>query len=98
MSDDLIFLDIPLLFEVHLEYLCDKILVVYVDEELQLKRLMRRNKIDEEKAKHLIRQQISIENKKMMGDYVIDNRQNFEDLYQNIERVLKVLKDETIYE
>lgn len=97
-QDDLIFLDIPLLFEVHLEYLCDKILVVYVDEELQLKRLMRRNKIDEEKAKHLIRQQISIEDKKMMGDYVIDNRQNFEDLYQNIERVLKVLKDETIYE
>ena len=36
-QDDLIFLDIPLLFEVHLEYLCDKILVVYVDEELQLK-------------------------------------------------------------
>ena len=33
-----------------------------------------------------------------MGDYVIDNRQNFEDLYQNIEGVLKVLKDETIYE
>ena len=59
---------------------------------------MRRNKIDEEKAKHLIRQQISIEDKKMMGDYVIDNRQNFEDLYQNIEGVLKVLKDETIYE
>lgn len=31
-----------------------------------------------------------------MGDYIIDNRYGFEELYQNIERVLKDLKDETV--
>lgn len=96
--DDFIFLDIPLLFEVHLEYLCDKIIVVYIDKNTQLQRLIHRNQISTNEAMHLINQQISIEDKKEMGDYIIDNTQNFEDLYQNIERVLKVLKDETIYE
>ena len=41
-------------------------------------------------------QQISIEKKKEMGDYIIDNRQNFEDLYVQIERVLEVLKNEIV--
>ncbi len=97
-QDKLIFLDVPLLFEAKLEYLCDKIIVVYVDELTQINRLMKRNHIDQEQANHLIKQQISIEDKRKMGDYMIDNRQNFEDLYKDIERVLKEIKDEVIYE
>ncbi|MEG0366786.1 MAG: dephospho-CoA kinase [Coprobacillus sp.] len=92
------FLDIPLLFEVHLESLCDKIVVVYIDETTQVHRLMERNHISYEDAFNLIQQQISIEEKKTMADYVIDNRLSLENLYQDIERVLEVLKDETIYE
>ena len=97
-QEPLIFLDIPLLFEAHLEYLCDKIIVVYVSEKTQCLRLMNRNHIDEASAMHLIHQQMSIEEKKNKGDYVICNEQNFEDLYQDIERVLKVIHDEVIYE
>ena len=62
----------------------------------RMKRLMARNHIDETQAQHLMSQQISIERKKDMGDYIIDNRYGFEELYQNIERVLKDLKDETV--
>lgn len=96
--DDMIFLDIPLLFEAHLEYLCDKIIVVYVDEKIQLKRLMNRNHIFENEALNLMKQQISIEKKKEMGDFVLDNRMSYQELYNEIERVLKVIKDEVIYE
>ena len=35
---DCIFLDIPLLYESHLEYLCDEIIVVYLDEKRQVQR------------------------------------------------------------
>lgn len=97
-QDEIIFLDIPLLYEANLEYLCDKVIVVYVDEHTQMSRLMKRNHIDEKEAKHLMQQQISIEKKKDMGDFIIDNRLNFEDLYRNIERVLKVIQDEIIHE
>lgn len=61
----MIFLDIPLLFEVHLESLCDKIIVVYVDENTQAQRLMKRNHITIEEAHHLMSQQISIEKRKI---------------------------------
>lgn len=95
-KDPLVFLDVPLLYETHMDEMCDAVIVVYVDEQTQLKRLMARNHIDEQEARLLINQQISIEEKKHMGDYIIDNRKNFEDLYQNIERVLKVLNDEIV--
>ncbi|MEG0276665.1 MAG: dephospho-CoA kinase [Coprobacillus sp.] len=97
-QDDLIFLDIPLLFEVHLESLCDKIGVVYVDEKTQEQRLMKRNNISSIEARHLMSQQISIEDKKDKGDFMIDNRLMLEDLYIEIERILKELKDEIISE
>ncbi|MCD7950493.1 MAG: dephospho-CoA kinase [Erysipelotrichaceae bacterium] len=86
--EDVIFLDIPLLYEAHFEYLCDKIIVVYVDEKTQCERLMKRNHIDKDEALHLMQQQISIEEKKKKADYVLDNTLGFEDLYQNIERIL----------
>lgn len=97
-QDDIIFLDIPLLFESHLEYLCDKIIVVYVDEHTQMQRLMNRNHISSNEALHLMKQQISIEEKKTMGDFIIDNRLYYQDLYIEIERVLKVIKNEVIHE
>lgn len=97
-QDSLIFLDIPLLYEIHLEYLCDKIIVVYVDETTQMKRLMKRNGILEDEALLLMRQQISIEDKKLRADYVIDNRLNFEVLYGEIEKILKEIKDEVVFE
>jgi len=97
-QDDVIFLDIPLLFEAHLEYLCDRIIVVYVDEHTQMKRLMKRNHITDSDARHLMQQQISIEKKKDMGDFILDNRLNYQELYKEIERVLKVIQDEVIHE
>ncbi len=87
-KENIIFLDIPLLYEAHFEYLCDKIIVVYVDEQTQCKRLMERNHIDKQEALHLMQQQMSIEEKKDKADYIIDNTLGFENLYQNIERIL----------
>ena len=95
-QEPLVFLDVPLLYETHMDTMCDDVMVVYVDEKTQLKRLMKRNQIDEKQARLLMSQQISIEKKKEMGDYIIDNRQNFEDLYVQIERVLEVLKNEIV--
>lgn len=93
-QDKLIFLDVPLLYEVHLEKLCDKVIVVYVDEMTQKERLMKRNSISGERAEMLMKQQISIEEKRKIADYVIDNRNTLKELYINIERVLEVIKCE----
>lgn len=93
---DFIFLDIPLLFESHLEYLCDKIIVVYLNEHTQLKRLIKRDHIDEDYAKVIMANQISSEIKKEKADIVLDNNQDLDDLYIQIENMMKGIKDGSI--
>lgn len=95
---ELIFLDIPLLYEIQLDYLCDKVIVVYVNEQLQKERLMNRNHIDEKQAELLMSHQISIEIKKEKADYIIDNQGDLDHLYHEIDRVLKEVGHENIYE
>ena len=45
-----VFMDIPLLFESKLTFMVEKTLLVYVDEEIQLARLMNRNNLSEKDA------------------------------------------------
>lgn len=85
----LIFLDIPLLFESNLEFLCDKIIVVYLNQNEEIKRLMKRDNIDEKYAKIIIENQMSIEEKKQRADIVLDNNRDLDGLYHQIEEMLK---------
>ncbi|MEB3100508.1 dephospho-CoA kinase [Ferviditalea candida] len=71
--ESLVVADIPLLFESGLQHLYDEVLLVYVPEEIQIRRLMARDGIDEEQATLRIRAQMPIEDKKKMADIVIDN-------------------------
>ena len=91
-----LFLDIPLLYESHLEYLCDSIIVVYLDEKQQVKRLMERDHIDEEYALTIMKNQISSDKKKEMADIVLDNTKDPAFLYQQIEQLMKGIENERI--
>ena len=93
---DCIFLDIPLLYESHLEYLCDEIIVVYLDEQRQVQRLMARDHIDEEYALTIMKNQISSDKKKEMADIVLDNTKDPAFLYQQIEQLMKGIENERI--
>lgn len=84
-----IFLDIPLLYENNLEYLCDEVIVVYLNQEAEIKRLMMRDNIDEQYAKVIIANQMSIEEKKERADIVLDNNGDQEHLYKQILDILK---------
>lgn len=93
---DFIFLDIPLLYESHLEYLCDKIIVVYLEEKTQIFRLMKRDGIDEKYARKIISNQISGEIKKQQADIVLDNNGDITKLYEQIKEMLKGIQNESI--
>ena len=69
----LVIVDIPLLYEAGYESLMTEVMVVYVSEETQLKRLMERNSLTQEEAKQRMNSQLSIQIKKMRADFVIDN-------------------------
>lgn len=91
---NLIFVDIPLLYEEKLEYLVDKVIVVYVPKEVQLERLIERDNIDVMYAKKKINASMDIELKKEKADYLIDNSKDLAYLYNQIEEVLRRIENE----
>ena len=68
-----LFLDIPLLFEAKLEFLCDQIWLVYVDEATQLKRLLARDSLTQEQAMKRIQAQMPLSQKRLHSNHIIDN-------------------------
>ncbi|PPA71610.1 dephospho-CoA kinase [Jeotgalibacillus proteolyticus] len=77
-------LDIPLLFESKLQWMVDKIIVVYVDYETQLQRLMNRNQYSKEEALMRISSQLSLEEKRKQADAVIDNSGSIEEAFEQL--------------
>ena len=80
----LIVLDIPLLYEGGYEDSCDAVMVVYVPEELQVQRLMSRNHLDADEATWRMQSQLSIEKKKELADFVIDNSGTIEETKKQV--------------
>ncbi|WP_099158734.1 dephospho-CoA kinase [Virgibacillus ndiopensis] len=82
-------LDIPLLFESKLTHFVDKTLVVYVDESVQLNRLMERDKYTENEALQRINAQIPIREKAKLADAIIDNNGTKYQSYEQLEKLLQ---------
>ena len=72
-GERLIFVDIPLYYEVNINILMDDVWLVYTTPTIQLERLMKRNQINEQEAQQLINNQISIEDKAKWAEKIIDN-------------------------
>ncbi|HHW99723.1 MAG TPA: dephospho-CoA kinase [Acholeplasmataceae bacterium] len=94
VKDNLIFVDIPLLYEEKLEYLVDKIIVVYVPKNIQLERLMARDGIDLDYANKKINASMDIELKKEKADYIIDNSKDVDSTYKQVDEVLRRILNE----
>lgn len=82
-------LDIPLLFESELTHLVDKIIVVYVDDDVQLERLMKRNGFSKEEELARIRAQMPLREKVKKADAVIDNNGTIEETKQQLLQIFK---------
>ncbi|WP_312471109.1 dephospho-CoA kinase [Neobacillus sp.] len=72
-KEKVIVLDIPLLFESKLTNMVDKTILVYVDNETQLQRLIERNNLTTVDAEARIRSQMPLSEKVKLADEVIDN-------------------------
>ncbi len=82
------FIDIPLFFE-KMHYPISKSLVIYTPKDIQVQRLMSRDKIDEAEALLKISNQMDIEEKKSLATLVIDNSKNLKNLQREVERILE---------
>ena len=90
--EKLCILDAPLLIEKNLHKEMDYVVLIWVSAEEQLKRLIDRDKIDEENAIKRINSQIDIDFKKQFADFIVDNSKGKEYLRQQIHRLCVILK------
>lgn len=81
-------MDIPLLFESKLQHMVDKILVVSVSEQEQLRRLIERNHFTEQEARARIASQLPMSVKEAGADEVLDNNGTIEDTKRQLMRIL----------
>lgn len=88
-GESCVVMDIPLLFESKLTHMVDKILVVYVDEHVQLERLMERDNSTKEEALERIQSQIPVKEKVKQADAIIDNNGSKEESYKQLRDILE---------
>jgi dephospho-CoA kinase len=87
-GEKVIILDIPLFFESKQQYKVDQSVLVYVDEETQLERLMKRNHYSEEEARARINSQMPLQEKVKLADKVIDNNGTIEDTERQLKEIV----------
>lgn len=87
-KEEVIVLDIPLLFESKLTFMADKTLLVYVDAETQLTRLMERNSLTKEDAEARIHSQMPLSEKVKLAHAVIDNNGTIEESRKQLIEIL----------
>lgn len=90
-TEEVFFMDIPLLIELDYMDWFDEVWLVYVDEKTQLDRLVMRNHYTRSEAQKRIASQMSTEAKEAYADKILDNRGNLQELKEQIGRLLKVL-------
>lgn len=70
----------------------DKLIVVWCEPELQLRRLMKRNALSREEAEKRIASQMSQEEKKKYADFLVDTSGEFEQTREQVLAILEILR------
>ena len=90
-KDKNIFVEIPLYFQMKEKFPCDYVWLVCANREVQIKRLMERDKIDRDFAIKKIESQ-DYESLKEKSDFIFDNSRSLEELEKKVEIALKNLE------
>ena len=85
------FVDLPLYFEKQNYPEFSRVLVVYAPKDIQIKRVMNRDKANEDEVKAILKNQINIEEKKKKADFLIDNSKDLKHLQKEIENFLNMI-------
>ena len=88
-TDEVFFMDIPLLFEQDYASWFDETWLVYVRRDTQLDRLMNRDQLSQESAKTRLASQWPLEEKKKFATYILDNNGSREQLLSQVVTLLE---------
>jgi dephospho-CoA kinase len=83
---------VPLMIELNLQWRYSKLLLVYIPQEKQIERLAKRDGISQEEAAHILKSQLSIDEKLGYADYVIHNDGSLEETRKQVEELWQTLR------
>lgn len=92
-TEEILFLDIPLLFEKNMQEGLDEVILVYCEDDIRFKRASLRDSKTLEEIKKIDAFQMSQEEKRKYSNYILDNSKDREYLYAQIEMTLKKISD-----
>ena len=84
--------EVPLLFEGNLQEWLRPVILVACDVATQRQRLQQRDRLGTAEAQKHIDAQMSLEEKRRLADYVIENNGNWEDLKRQVQALLEKIK------
>ena len=84
--------EVPLLFEGNLHEWLRPVILVACDVDTQRQRLQQRDQLGAAEAQKHIDAQMSLEEKRRLADYVIENNGSLEDLEREVQAVLEKIK------
>ena len=92
LTEALFFMDIPLLFEQNYASWFDETWLVYVNRDVQLERLMKRDQISKEAAESRLNSQWPLERKISLASHSLDNNGNHEQLIAQVVQLLEEMR------
>ena len=88
-TEEIFFMDIPLLFEQDYSSWFDQTWLVYVEPDVQMERLMKRDQLSKDLAISRLSAQWSLEEKKGLASQVIDNNGSQDQLLAQVNSLLE---------
>jgi dephospho-CoA kinase len=85
-------IEFPLLFELSFQKKFDKIILVYVTRDVQIRRARERDGLSEKEVDNRLRAQIPIDEKRSLSDYIIDNEGNLGYTRDQVREVMRDLR------
>ena len=89
---EIVVYEVPLLFEGNLQDTLRPVILVACTIETQIRRLQQRDQLDAASAQKHIDAQMSLEDKRRLADYVIENDGDLDDLERQVRTVLGKIK------
>ena len=91
VQDAVVVVDVPLLLEVGVAHRFDRVIVVYVTENVQIMRLRQRDGLSLEGARRALSTQMVLNKKVEQADYVIDNSGTRDETQAQVKKVWQEL-------
>ena len=95
-TEEIFFMDIPLLFEQTYSAWFDETWLVYVDRDVQVKRLMKREHLSKDEAESRLAAQWPLEKKKDLASQVLDNNGGRDQLVSQVVTKLEIIESQLI--